>query len=188
MKKTIIGAIVVSGSLIGGALSAQQTVPNNRNMPNANPATEVPREINPSNPGQVAPKGPGVDQKLPGQEGTIPEIIQRPGGVTPQAQTPLSPTPQAQMTVSPEEIRRAQEALKTKGYDPGAASGNLHAGTQEALRQFQKANNLPVTGVLDDRTAETLGVEIRKNDSKPTDTKSFDSKSSKEPSKSVPAK
>ena len=184
MKKTIIAAIVISGSLIGGALSAQQTAPNNKNMPDTNPATEVPREINPSNPGQVAPpKGPGLDQKIPGQEGTIPEIIQRPGGVTPQAQTPLSPTPQAQMTVSPEEIRRAQEALKTKGYDPGAASGNLHAGTQEALRKYQKANNLPVTGVLDQRTAETLGVEIRKHDSKPSD-----SKSSKEPSKSVPAK
>ena len=188
MKKTIIAAIVVSGSLTGATLSAQQTAPNNKNMPNSNPATEVPREINPSNPGQVAPKGPGLDQKIPGQQGTIPEIIQRPGGVTPQAQTPQSPTPQAQMTVSPEEIRRAQEALKTKGYDPGAASGNLHAGTQDALRQYQKANNLPVTGVLDERTAETLGVEIRKNDSKPSDTKSFDSKSSKEPSKSVPAK
>ena len=182
MKKTIIAAIVVSGSLIGGA-SAQQTAPNNRNMPDANPATQVPREINPSNPGQVAPKGPGIDQKIPGQEGTIPEIIQRPGGVTPQAQTPQPQAPQPQMTVSPEEIRRAQEALKTKGYDPGAASGNLHAGTQEALRKYQKANNLPVTGVLDERTAETLGVEIRKSDSKPSDSKSL-----KEPSKSVPAK
>jgi len=183
MKKTIVAAIVVSGSLIGGALSAQQTAPNNRNMPDANPATQVPREINPSNPGQVAPKGPGLDQKIPGQEGTIPEIIERPGGVTPQAQTPLSPTPQAQMTVSPDEIRRAQEALKTKGYDPGAASGNLHAGTQEALRKYQKANNLPVTGVLDQRTAETLGVEINKTDTKPSDSKSL-----KEPTKSVPAK
>ena len=183
MKKTIVAAIVVSGSLIGGALSAQQTAPNNRNMPDANPATQVPREINPSNPGQVAPKGPGLDQKIPGQEGTIPEIIERPGSVTPQAQTPLSPTPQAQMTVSPDEIRRAQEALKTKGYDPGAASGNLHAGTQEALRKYQKANNLPVTGVLDQRTAETLGVEINKTDSKPSDSKSL-----KEPTKSVPAK
>ena len=188
MKKTIIAAIVVSGSLIGGgALSAQQTAPNNRNMPDANPATQVPREINPSNPGQVTPKGPGLDQKIPGQEGTIPEIIQRPGGVTPQAQTPQPQAPQPQMTVSPEEIRRAQEALKTKGYDPGAASGNLHAGTQEALRKYQKANNLPVTGVLDQRTAETLGVEI-KNDSKPSDTKSLDSRSSKEPSKSLPAR
>jgi carboxyl-terminal processing protease len=87
------------------------------------------------------------------------------------------------MTVSPAEIRRAQEVLKAKGFDPGAASGNLHAGTQEALRQYQKANNLPVTGVLDQRTAETLGIEIRKSDSKPSD-----SKVSKEPSQSAPTK
>ena len=184
MKKTIMAAIVVSGSLIGGGvLSAQQTPPNNKNMPNSNQATEVPREIMPSNPGQVAPKGPGLDQKIPGQQGTIPEIIERPGGVTPQAQTLQPQAPQAQMTVSPDEIRRAQEALKAKGYDPGAASGNLHTGTQDALRQYQKANNLPVSGVLDQRTAETLGIEIRKSDSKPSD-----SKSSKEPSKSTPAK
>jgi hypothetical protein len=173
MKKPIIAAIVVSGSLIGATLSAQQTAPNNQNLPNSNPATEMPREIMPSNPGQIAPKGPGLDQKIPGQEGTIPEIIQRPGDVT----------PQAQMTVSPAEIRRAQEVLKAKGFDPGAASGNLHAGTQEALRQYQKANNLPVTGVLDQRTAETLGIEIRKSDSKPSD-----SKVSKEPSQSAPTK
>jgi carboxyl-terminal processing protease len=82
-------------------------------------------------------------------------VIQRPGGVN----------PEPQMVVTPDHIRRAQEALKARGYDPGAVSGNLHAGTQEALRKFQKANNLPVTGVLDQKTGEKLGIDIQKGDS-----------------------
>ena len=79
MKKTIIAAIVVSGSLIGGALSAQQTAPNNRNMPDANPATEVPREINPSNPGEVAPKGQVLTKKFPGKRAPFRKLSSAPG-------------------------------------------------------------------------------------------------------------
>ena len=152
MQKSMAAAIIASSALIGVSGYAQ-TLPNN--TPNqANPPVNLPREISPSNPGQVAPTRPDFDQKIPGQPNTIPEIIERPGAVNP---------PQ-QMTRSPEDIRKAQEALKAKGYDPGAVSGNLHAGTQEALRQFQKANNLPLTGVLDSQTAEKLGVAVGKSD------------------------
>ena len=152
MTKSIAAAIIASSALIGVSGYAQ-TLPNN--TPNqANPPMNLPREISPSNPGQIAPARPDFDQKIPGQPNTIPEIIERPGAVNP---------PQ-QMTRSPEDIRKAQEALKAKGYDPGAVSGNLHAGTQEALRQFQKANNLPLTGVLDSQTAEKLGVAVGKGD------------------------
>lgn len=64
------------------------------------------------------------------------------------------------MVISTDDIRRAQEALKAKGFDPGAVSGRMHPKTQEALRDFQKKNNLPATGVLDDKTAEKLGVRV----------------------------
>ena len=152
MKKIISAAVFASGALIGVSGYAQ-TLPDN--MPNqTNPPMGLPREISPSNPGQVAPPRPDFDQKLPGQPNTIPEVMERPGAVNP---------PQ-QMTRSPEDIRKAQEALKAKGYDPGAVSGNLHAGTQEALRRFQKANNLPMTGVLDAQTADKLGVSVGKDD------------------------
>ena len=153
MKKSIT-AVIVSSALFGVSGYAQ-TVPDN--MPNqTTPPMGLPREISPSNPGQVAPPRPDFDQKLPGQPNTIPEIMERPGAVNP---------PQ-QMTRTPEDIRQAQESLKSKGYDPGAVSGNLHAGTQEALRRFQKANNLPVTGVLDAQTAEKLGLNNIKDSPK----------------------
>ena len=152
MKKIISAGLIAAGTLIGVPGYAQ-TLPNTTPA-QPNPPMNLPREISPSNPGQVAPPRPDFDQKIPGQQNTIPEIIERPGAVNP---------PQ-QMTRTPQDIREAQEALKAKGYDPGAVSGNLHAGTQEALRRFQKANNLPITGVLDSQTAEKLGVSVDKGE------------------------
>ena len=85
---------------------------------------------------------------LPGQPGTIPERIQPPDAT------------EEEMVISPEEIKRAQEGLKAKGHNPGAISGRMDAKTQEALREFQRANNLAATGVLDKKTAEKLGVTV----------------------------
>lgn len=98
---------------------------------------------------QVAQVLPGPEP-LPGQRGTIPERMPSPDSGS-----------QQEMVISSEDIRRAQEALKGKGFDPGAISGRMHARTQEALRQFQTANDLPATGVLDQKTADKLGIKLR---------------------------
>jgi peptidoglycan hydrolase-like protein with peptidoglycan-binding domain len=63
------------------------------------------------------------------------------------------------MVVSTEHIKKAQEALKAKGLNPGS-DGKMDEKTQQALRDFQKVNNLPATGVLDAQTAAKLGVTI----------------------------
>jgi peptidoglycan hydrolase-like protein with peptidoglycan-binding domain len=60
-----------------------------------------------------------------------------------------------------EDIREAQLALRNRGFDPGAANGMLNAQTQDALRRFQAANNLVVTGTFDERTQAALGVTVR---------------------------
>jgi peptidoglycan hydrolase-like protein with peptidoglycan-binding domain len=65
--------------------------------------------------------------------------------------------------VSSDEIKRAQQALKARGLNPGI-DGKMDAKTQQALRDFQKANKLPVTGILDQRTAEKLGVSLNGQD------------------------
>jgi peptidoglycan hydrolase-like protein with peptidoglycan-binding domain len=57
-----------------------------------------------------------------------------------------------------DQIRQVQEALKAKGHDPGPVDGTMGAETQEALRAFQKAEDLPVTGQLDSETISKLGV------------------------------
>ena len=98
---------------------------------------------------QVAQALPGPEP-LPGQRGTIPERMPSPNDSS-----------QQEMVISSEEIRRAQEALKGKGFDPGAISGRMHARTQQALREFQTANDLPATGVLDQKTADKLGIKLK---------------------------
>jgi lipid-binding SYLF domain-containing protein len=61
---------------------------------------------------------------------------------------------------SVENIRQVQIALKNRGYYAGDINGMLSTQMQDALRKFQAANNLPVTGVLDDRTQAALGVVV----------------------------
>jgi len=64
--------------------------------------------------------------------------------------------------VSPDDIRNVKEALNMKGIDPGPINGTLDTKAQQALRQFQKANDLPVTGSVDQQTALRLGVTLGK--------------------------
>jgi len=61
---------------------------------------------------------------------------------------------------SVEDIRKAEEALKARGLDPGPVDGKIDDRTQQAIREFQKQNNLTVTGSMDQQTADKLGVKI----------------------------
>ncbi|MEX0804977.1 MAG: peptidoglycan-binding domain-containing protein [Candidatus Binatia bacterium] len=132
-KKQILMAVFLSGS-VGVSANAlfAQGVPG-PTVPR--PGPEIPRQTQPT---------------IPGQRGTIPERMQPPDADS-----------QQEMVISSDDIKRAQEALKAQGRDPGAVSGRMHAKTQEALRDFQKANNLPATGVLDKKTADKLGVTLK---------------------------
>ena len=62
--------------------------------------------------------------------------------------------------MSKENVKQVQAALKSKGVDPGPEDGVLGPKTQQAIRDFQKSNNLSVTGRLDDKTASALGVDV----------------------------
>jgi Putative peptidoglycan-binding domain-containing protein len=55
-------------------------------------------------------------------------------------------------------VREVQQALKDKGNDPGAVDGKLGPKTKAAIRDFQKANDLKVTGRIDKETKSKLGV------------------------------
>jgi Putative peptidoglycan binding domain len=114
--------------------------------PNIPKQPELPQQRPPE-----MPRQPGLPEgkPLPGQRGTIPERVPSPHAAS-----------QQEMVISSNDIRRAQEALKGKGFDPGAISGRMQARTQEALRDYQKANDLPATGVLDQKTAEKLGIKL----------------------------
>jgi peptidoglycan hydrolase-like protein with peptidoglycan-binding domain len=57
-----------------------------------------------------------------------------------------------------QEIQEVQHVLRARGYRPGDIPSLTDANTQEAIRNFQRDNNIPVTGTLDQRTTALLGV------------------------------
>lgn len=156
VRKDILSAAVLSASVGFGAstLFAQSVPGSSPSMPGGQERSgpTVPQQ-EPSTP-QVPPTPrqptPGLPETepMPGQPGTIPERAHPPqAGDT------------RDMAVTSEDIKKAQEALKAQGLNPGT-EGRMDAQTQQALRQFQQANDLPVTGVLDEKTAEKLGVNL----------------------------
>jgi peptidoglycan hydrolase-like protein with peptidoglycan-binding domain len=58
-----------------------------------------------------------------------------------------------------QDVKKAQEGLKNKGHNPGSMDGVIGPQTRQAIRAFQNANGLKVTGRLDSETAEKLGIE-----------------------------
>ena len=56
------------------------------------------------------------------------------------------------------QIQQAQERLKARGFDPGPIDGILGPQTRSALNEYQAAQRLPTTGVLDEKTRNSLGV------------------------------
>jgi hypothetical protein len=169
MKRTkIVAAAFLSASVGLGAplLFAQVSPGTGSSAPSKSgvtgptvpePGPGTPRQMEPTIPGKPAPTVPrkidpvlGSGEPIPGQAGTIPEQMQQPNTTTQQGVSGLSS----------DQVKRVQEALKAKGMNPGTISGTMNPTTQQALRDFQKANNLPVTGVLDQNTADKLGVTM----------------------------
>ncbi len=64
------------------------------------------------------------------------------------------------VTKGSDEVKKVQEALKEKNQNPGAIDGIMGKKTREAIRAFQKSNDLKATGRLDKETADKLGVEM----------------------------
>jgi peptidoglycan hydrolase-like protein with peptidoglycan-binding domain len=58
-----------------------------------------------------------------------------------------------------ENVKKVQQALLDKGYKPGPVDGVMGAQTRQALGEYQKAQDIPVTRRLDARTANKLGVD-----------------------------
>jgi peptidoglycan hydrolase-like protein with peptidoglycan-binding domain len=52
--------------------------------------------------------------------------------------------------------KQVQIALKNAGYEPGSIDGRMGKQTREAIKAFQRANNLSVTGKADRQTWNLL--------------------------------
>lgn len=58
-----------------------------------------------------------------------------------------------------QDVAEAQQALKAAGFDPGSADGVLGPQTRQAIRDFQRAKGVPVTGELDQETQRALRAQ-----------------------------
>jgi peptidoglycan hydrolase-like protein with peptidoglycan-binding domain len=57
-----------------------------------------------------------------------------------------------------EQIKQAQAILRTRGFYAGAEDSKLSADTRAALRKYQEAEGLKVTGTLNKATLERMGI------------------------------
>ncbi|MFT4417021.1 S41 family peptidase [Fredinandcohnia humi] len=65
-----------------------------------------------------------------------------------------------ELNMNNEKIKNAQVMLKGLGFDPGREDGYFSEQTQTAVKDFQKANKLEVTGKIDEKTAATLETKV----------------------------
>ncbi|GHB91443.1 peptidoglycan-binding protein [Cerasicoccus arenae] len=60
-------------------------------------------------------------------------------------------------SISPELAWEVEDRLKAEGFDPGPIDGEIDEATQQAVEDYQMANNLPMGG-LTPTTLENLGI------------------------------
>ncbi|MHB8652550.1 MAG: peptidoglycan-binding domain-containing protein [Terriglobia bacterium] len=70
---------------------------------------------------------------------------------------------------TPRMVRSAQSALHDRNAYDGPLNGQLDGQTRQALANFQSQNGLPVTGDLDQRTSQMLGLVISNQGSQSND-------------------
>jgi len=61
--------------------------------------------------------------------------------------------------LSARQIQEVQQQLEVYGHDVGEINGHWNQQTQSAIRNFQKAQGIEVTGQLDDQTIKRLGLD-----------------------------
>ena len=62
------------------------------------------------------------------------------------------------LDMSGSEIKRLQEALKERGFDPGQIDGEFGPGTEAAVLAFQKSEGLRADGIAGPNTQQALGL------------------------------
>ena len=101
--------------------------------------------------------GPAWSQEAVGERHQPDKTLTRPGG-----SKNIPGMQQGTVELSKDDMRKVEEALKAKGYDPGKIDGVVDDANRAAIRSFQKDKTLPITGTVDSRTAQELGVSIAK--------------------------
>jgi peptidoglycan hydrolase-like protein with peptidoglycan-binding domain len=105
---------------------------------------------NPCPPGQALEGGTCAPSRVQGNQSSQPRMDR--------SMDKMDRQVGAERGVDKRQVKSMQEALKEKGYDPGAIDGAMGPRTSSALREFQQAEGLRATGRLDAETRSKLGI------------------------------
>ena len=101
----------------------------------------------------LTPEGNWIHKK--GVEPTIkveqPELYQA---------SPLQIEETLVLDMNNDQVKTAQIALKGLGFEPERIDGYFSNGTETAVKAFQQTNELPISGKIDQQTANTLNQKI----------------------------
>jgi peptidoglycan hydrolase-like protein with peptidoglycan-binding domain len=101
--------------------------------------------------------GPAWSQEAPGETRQPDPNLTRPGrGENDIPGTGQRGTPE----LSKNDMQKVEEALHAKGYQVGKIDGTADDDARKAIRSFQQDNGMPITGMVDQRTADRLGVRL----------------------------
>jgi peptidoglycan hydrolase-like protein with peptidoglycan-binding domain len=70
-----------------------------------------------------------------------------------------SPSANSASSQGSSDVRDAQQALQSKGFDVGSIDGQMGPKTEAAIKQFQQKNSLDASGQLDAQTLAALGEQ-----------------------------
>jgi Putative peptidoglycan binding domain len=160
-KKIVLTAVVLSGTV---GLGAQTIFAQTGSRPIENPTSEKQFEGKGTSSSGGMEQGTGTSPSQPrggSQQGL--ESGSRPierGASESQFEEKGEKGPGRAAKISEADVQNIKQALKAKGHNPGPMNGSMDNQTQQAIRDFQKANKLPVTGNVDKQTAAKLGVTI----------------------------
>ena len=136
-NSSLIAAVLLGGT-VGLTASTSWSQQAQGKMSQSFPQQSQPGQSQPEQqPWQTQPEQsrPGATEGMPGTQGGTQEL-------------------------SKNDMQAVQQALKDKGYDV-SVNGMADESTRAAIRKFQQDEGLPVTGMIDERTANQLGFQVR---------------------------
>ncbi len=151
----VLGIVSFAGAtclILGSALAQSQTAPAQ------NPVEKESKEPDRLSPAMTAPipRGPGPRVVKPAhRDADAPRGNQ---DVQAPRENQEAQAPRGRGMVAARDVRAAQEALKAKGFDPGAVDGRMGPHTQAAVSDFQRSAGIRETGRFDSATLGQLGV------------------------------
>jgi carboxyl-terminal processing protease len=74
--------------------------------------------------------------------------------------SPIQFKDELKLDMNDEQIKNVQVMLKGLGHDPGRSDGYFSEETERAVKAFQQANSLPITGKVDKKTAESIEAKL----------------------------